>query len=65
MGYYPGRFAVGTIRKVAYSLKMSKGQETESGWGRFMDEVFKWFDKRAKQKRAKQKLSKKHKVDFS
>lgn len=58
-------FIVGTIRRVGYSLKMPKAQETETGWSRLMDKVFKWFDKRAKQKRAKQRLSKKHNVNIS
>lgn len=61
----PNSFIVGTIRRVGYSLKMPKAQETETGWSRLMGESMKWLDKKAKQKRAKQRLCKKHNVNLS
>ena len=59
MGYYPGRFLVGTTRRVIRSLKIKGAQpEFETGWGRLMSEFLEWLDKRAKQKRNEKKLSK-------
>ena len=62
----PDSFIVGTARRVIRSLRIKGAQsEFETGWGRLMGEFLEWLDKRAKQKRAKKKLSKKHNLDFS
>jgi hypothetical protein len=66
MGYYPGRFVVGTVRRFAYSVKKANvGPQTETSWGRFVDYIIDSAEKRNKVKRARKQLAKKHRVSFT
>jgi hypothetical protein len=66
MGYYPGRFLVGTARRFAYSVKKANvGPQTETGWSRFVDYIIDSAEKRNKEKRARKQLAEKHRVSFT
>lgn len=66
MGYYPGRFAVGTARRFVYSVKNANvGPQTETGWSRFVDYILDKANKRDKAKRTREQLAKKHRVSFT
>lgn len=66
MGYYPGRFLVGTARAFASSIRNAKvGPQTETGWDRFIGDILKNAKKRNQEKRIKEQLAKKHRVSFT
>jgi hypothetical protein len=68
MGYYPGRFLVGTTKRIIGAIKSVKSQpEIETSWSILIRELIQKADNRRKNKKAKERqaLAKKHNVSFS
>lgn len=65
MGYYPGRFAVGTARRIANSIKTPhtpKTTQTVYGW--LVTKLIDRLLENSEKKTEKKKLENKHNVKF-
>ena len=66
MGYYPGRFLVGTTKRIIGEIKSVKSQpEIETSWSILVRELIEKADNRKEEKKTKERLAKKHRVSFT
>lgn len=65
MGYYPGRFAVGTAKRVVYTMKAPRSEKTaQTIYGWLMTKLIDYLSKKSHERAEKKRIAKKHNVKF-
>jgi hypothetical protein len=65
----PDSIIVGTTRRIARSvsksIKRREWDEVETSWGRLVAQFLVWLDERAKKRKIRKRLARKHRITFS